>query len=167
MKRLRVIVVLLAVAPATRAVAQADTPDSVLADLAGHLEGQSRIRVSRQAEAAAVTLVGPRLVGRTIHFESYAPADLPRDTAGGPRDIPLREITRIQVRSGAWDKGAMVGFLAGALAIGAVNLAGKYQIDRGETLWFELLFGSAGAALGAPIGGLFTEWRTVYQRGAP
>jgi hypothetical protein len=163
----RVIAVLLALAPPTGAAAQAGMPDSVLGDLAGHLEGQSRIRVSRQGEPAPAILVGPRLVGGTIHFESYAPAALPPDTAGRPLDIPLAEITRIQVRGGAWDKGAIVGFLAGALAIGAVNLAGKYQIDRGETLWFELLFGSGGAAFGAPIGGLFSEWRTVYQRDAP
>ncbi len=85
-----------------------------------------------------------------------------RDHDGGPRAIPLAEITRIQVRVGAWDKGAVVGLFAGALAIGAANLAGKGQIDRGETLWFELLFGTVGAAVGAPIGGLFGEWRTVY-----
>src|SRR4029077_21183024 len=47
------------------------------------------------------------------------------------------------------------------------NLAGKYQIDRGETLWFELLFGSAGAVAGAPIGGLFGEWHTVYPAPTP
>jgi hypothetical protein len=160
-----VIGVLLVLAPATRAVAQAGTPDSGLGELAGHLEGHSRIRVSRQGDPVPVTLVGPRLVGSTIHFESYAPAALLPDTAGGPRAIPLAEITQIQVRVGAWDKGAIVGFFAGAVAVGAVNLAGR--VDRGETLFFELLFGIAGAAVGAPIGEVLGEWRTVYPPRPP
>jgi hypothetical protein len=168
MNRLRVIAVLLALAPPTRAVAQAGTPDSVLADLAGHLEGQSRIRVSLGGgQPAPLVLLGPRLVGSTIRFDRYAPEGSMPDTTVGQHALPMEEIKRIQVRGGAWDKGAIVGFFAGALAIGAVNLAGKYEIDRGETLWFELLFGTAGAAVGAPIGGLFGEWRTVYPPGPP
>jgi hypothetical protein len=164
--RLPVIAVLLALAPRARAVAQAAMPDSVFADLAGHLEGQSRIRVSLWGgQPAPLVLFGPRLVGSTIRFDRYASGGWILDTTVGQHAIPMAEIRRIQVRGPAFAKGAIVGFFAGALAIGAVNLAGKYQIERGETLWFVLLFGTAGAAVGAPMGGLFHEWRTVYPPG--
>lgn len=160
------IAVLLALAQPAGAVAQVATPDSVFGDVAGHLEGQSRIRVSLWGgQPAPLVLIGPRLVGSTIRFDRYASGGWILDTTVREHAIPMEEIRRIQVRGRALDKGAIVGFFAGALAIGAVNLAGKYQIDRGETLWFELLFGAAGAAVGAPIGGLFREWRTVYPPG--
>jgi len=156
----------LALAPA-RSVAQAPMADSASADLAQRLNGKSRVRVSLGDWQPPVVLLGPHLGGSTFLFARYAPGAWTLDTAVGPHAIPIAQIIRIQVRSGAWDKGAIVGFLAGALAIGVVNLAGKYQIDRGETAWFELLFGTAGAAVGAPVGGLFGEWHTVYPPGPP
>ena len=154
--------------PSGRSVAQSPPPDSAWADLAQHLNHQSRIRVTLEGgQPAPIVLLGPRLVGSTIQFDRYGPGAWTFDTTTRAHAIPIQEIRRIQVRGGAWDKGAIVGFLAGAMAIGAVNLAGKYQIDRGETLWFELLFGSAGAVAGAPIGGLFGEWHTVYPAPTP
>jgi hypothetical protein len=100
-----------------------------------------------------------------IQFERYAAGAWTLDTAIGPHAIPLAEIGRVQVRGSAWETGAIVGFLVGAAAIEAVNAAGKYRIDRGETVFFGLFFGTGGAFVGAPIGALFHKWRTVY--GAP
>ncbi len=166
-RSLRAACALLATVPPRPSHAQALAPDSAtLADLAARLKDQSRIRVSLPAgHPAEVVLLGPRVVGSAVEFEGYAPGARIFDSTAGPHAIPISEIARIQVRGGAWEKGAVGGFVVGALAIGVVNLAGKYQIDRGETLFFELFFGTAGAAVGTPIGGIFLrEWRTVYER---
>jgi hypothetical protein len=135
------------------------------ADLAEQLETHSRIRIRLQSDQPDLVLLGPRLAEGAIRFERYAPGAWTLDTATGPHAIPLAAITRVQVRGSAWDIGAIVGFLVGAAAIEAVNAAGKYRIDRGESLFVGLLFGTAGAFVGGPIGVLFHKWKTVY--GAP
>ena len=40
--------------------------------------------------------------------------------------------------------------------------AGKYQIDKGETLFVGGLFGTGGAFIGGLIAAPFHHWHTVY-----
>jgi hypothetical protein len=138
-------------------------PDSALDQLGAQLQAQSRIRVRLRTDQPDLVLLGPRLDGNTVRFERYAPGAWTSDTTTGPHAIPLAAIKRLQVRSSAWDTGAIIGFLVGAAAIEAVNAAGKYQIDRGETVFVGLLFGTAGAVAGGVIAAPFHKWHTIRE----
>ena len=136
-----------------------------LVELAHRLYGHDKARVRLMSDAPSLVILEPRVVGDTLEFARYAPGSWTLDTTAGRHQMLLAEVARLQIRRSAWDKGAIIGFLIGAAAIEAVNAAGKYQIDRGETVFFGLFFGTAGAFAGAPIGALFHKWDTVY--GAP
>jgi hypothetical protein len=127
------------------------------------LQSQSKIRVRVRASDRDLVLLGPRLDNSEIRFESYAPGSWTLDTAKGAHSLALAEVSRVQVRSSAWDKGAIIGFLVGAAAIQAVNAAGKYQIDPGETLFVGWFFGTMGAFAGAAIAAPIQKWHTVYE----
>jgi len=131
-------------------------------ELAHRLYGQSKARIRLSSGGPSLVILGPRLVGDTLEFTRYAAGSWTLDTTGGRHQILLAEVARLQVRGSAWEQGAIIGFLVGAAAIEAVNAAGKYQIDRGETLFFGLFFGTAGAFVGAPTGALFHTWKTLY-----
>ncbi|HEV2085542.1 MAG TPA: hypothetical protein VGR09_10695 [Gemmatimonadales bacterium] len=136
-----------------------------LPQVAARLFGQHMVRISLPTGAPDLILLQPRLIGDTLEFAGDAPGAWTLDTAIGRHQISLTEITRLQVRSSAWDRGAIIGLLVGAAAIEAANAAGKYQIDRGETLFMGLLGGTGGAVLGGLLGAPFHRWKTVY--GAP
>ncbi len=168
----RLLAVLLPVVAAAQAQAQvqAQAPvraaaphdSAAIADLATALQGQSRIRVRLRTHQPDLVLLGPRLVEEEIRFDRYAPGSWTFDSVVAPHAIPLDEISRVQVRSSAWATGAIIGFLAGAAAIEAVNAAGKYHIDKGETLFIGGLFGTGGAFVGGLVAAPFHHWHTVY-----
>jgi hypothetical protein len=149
-------------ASAQGAASRTGPADDSLVELAHRLYGQSRARIRLSSGGPSLVILGPRLVGDTLQFTRYAAGSWTLDTTGGRHQILLAEVARLQVRRSAWEKGAIIGFLVGAAAIEAVNAAGKYQIDRGETLFFGLFFGTAGAFVGAPTGALFHTWKTLY-----
>jgi len=142
---------------------QAPPSDSSRAMLHNQLQGQSKVRVRVRASNRDLVLLGPRLENSEIRFEQYAPGSWTLDTARGAHTLTLAEVNRVQVRSSAWDKGAIIGFLAGAVAIEAVNAAGKYQIDPSETLFVGWFFGTMGAFAGAAIAAPIQKWHTVYE----
>jgi hypothetical protein len=137
--------------------------ESVQAMLHDQMQGQSKIRVRIRASDRDLVLLGPRLDNSEIRFERYAPGSWTLDTAKGAHALSLGEVSRVQVRRSAWAKGAIIGFLAGAVAIEAVNAAGKYQIDPGETLFVGWFFGTMGAIAGAAIAAPIQRWHTVYE----
>ncbi|HEU4587457.1 MAG TPA: hypothetical protein VFS11_02345 [Gemmatimonadales bacterium] len=153
-----------------RASAAQDQPDvgvppadSALATLRDQVHGRSKIRVRVRSSDRDLVLLGPRLDDADIRFERYEPGSWTFDSAGGAHALPLVEVSRVQVRSSAWAKGAIIGFLAGAVAIEAINAAGKYQIDSGETLFVGWFFGTMGAFAGAAIAAPIHKWHTVYE----
>ena len=168
MRRLSVLLIIsLAAAPIGVVSAQAPLSgvahdSGAVADLATALAGQRMIRVRLRTEQPDLVLLGPRLGEEEIQFDRYAPGSWTFDSTLAPHAIPLNEISRVQVRSSAWQTGAIIGFLAGAAAIEAVNAAGKYQIDKGETLFIGGLFGTGGAVIGGLIAAPFHHWHTVY-----
>ena len=121
------------------------------------------VRISLSTESPDLILLQPHLVGDTLEFARDAPGAWTLDTTTGRHQILLTEITRLQIRSSAWDRGALIGFLVGAAATEAANAAGRFQIDRGETLFIGLLSGTGGALLGGLMGSLFHQWKTVYE----
>ena len=137
-------------------------PDS-LSQLAARLFGQPTVRISLPTEAPDLVVLEPHLIGDTLEFAGYAPGAWTLDTAAVPHQILLTEITRLQVRSSAWDRGALIGLVMGAAAVGAANAAGRFQIERGEALFLGLLSGTGGALLGGLIGAPFHQWKTVYE----
>ncbi len=148
---------------AQMAASGAGASDSAaVAPLAAALQGHGQVRVRLRTHQPDLVLLGPRLDEEEIRFDRYAPGSWTFDSTLGPHAIPLDEISRVQVRSSAWATGAIIGFLAGAAAIEAVNAAGKYQIDKGETLFIGGLFGTGGAFIGGLIAAPFHHWHTVY-----
>ncbi len=135
---------------------------AAIAGLAAALPGHEQIRVRLRTHQPDLVLLGPRLDEAEIRFDRYAPGSWTFDSTTAPHQIPLNEIGRVQVRSSAWQTGAIIGFLAGAAAIEAVNAAGKYQIDKGETVFVGGLFGTGGAVIGGLIAAPFHHWHTVY-----
>jgi len=135
---------------------------AAIAGLATALQGHEQIRVRLRTHQPDLVLLGPRLDEAEIRFARYAPGSWTFDSTTAPHQIPLNEIGRVQVRSSAWQEGAIIGFLVGAAAIEAVNAAGKYQIDKGETLFMGGLFGTGGAFVGGLIAAPFHHWHTVY-----
>lgn len=168
MRRLYVLLIIsLAAAPIGVASAQAPWSgvghDSVtVAALATALQGHHQVRVRLRTHQPDLVLLGPRLEEDELRFDRYAPGSWTFDSVVAPHAIPLGEISRVQVRSSAWATGAIIGFLAGAAAIEAVNAAGKYQIDKGETLFIGGLFGTGGAFVGGLVAAPFHHWHTVY-----
>lgn len=151
-----------------RASAQTEAPaggapeSAAFAGLATALAGHHRVRVRLRTDQPDLVLLGPRLDEGEIHFSRYAPGSWTFDSTVAPHAIPLAEISRVQVRSSVWATGAIIGFVVGAAAIEAVNAAGKYHIDKGETLFVGGLFGTGGAFLGGLIAAPFHHWHTVY-----
>jgi hypothetical protein len=131
--------------------------------VAARLFGQPMVRISLPTYAPDLIVQEPHLIGDTLEFAGYAPGAWTLDTATVQHQILLTEITRLQVRSSAWDRGALIGLLAGAAAIGVADAAGRFHIDRGETLFVGVLFGTSGALLGGLIGAPFHQWETVYE----
>jgi hypothetical protein len=168
MRWLSLLVLLSIAAPTSGAWAQMAAPgaaardSAAIANLATALQGHEEVRVRLRTNQPDLVLLGPRLDEAEIRFARYAPGAWTFDSALAPHAIPLNEISRVQVRSSAWQTGAIIGFLAGAAAIEAVNAAGKYQIDKGETLFVGGLFGTGGAFVGGLIAAPFHHWRTVY-----
>lgn len=168
MRWLTFLALLSTVAPAGAAWAQMAVPaggagdSAAIAGLATALQGHGQIRVRLRTHQPDLVLLGPRLDEAEIRFARYAPGSWTFDSTLAPHAIPLDEISRVQVRSSAWATGAIIGFLAGAAAIEAVNAAGKYQIDKGETLFIGGLFGTGGAFIGGLIATPFHHWHTVY-----
>jgi hypothetical protein len=121
------------------------------------------VRISLPTYAPDLIVLEPHLIGDTLEFAGYARGAWTLDTATVQRQILLTEITRLQVRSSAWDRGALIGFLMGAAAVGVANATGKFQIDGGEALFVGLLSGTGGALLGGLIGSPFHQWKTVYE----
>jgi hypothetical protein len=121
------------------------------------------VRISLPTYAPDLIVLEPHLIGDTLEFAGYARGAWTLDTATVQHQILLTEITRLQVRSSAWDRGALIGFLMGAAAVGVANATGKFQIDGGETLFVGLLSGTGGALLGGLIGAPFHQWKTVYE----
>ena len=166
--RCSIFLVLFSTAAPAAAWAQMATPpagagdSAAIAGLATALQGHQQIRVRLRTHQPDLVLPGPRLDEAEIRFARYAPGSWTFDSATAPHEIPLNEIGRVQVRSSAWQTGAIIGFLVGAAAIEAVNAAGKYQIDKGETLFIGGLFGTGGAFIGGLIAAPFHHWHTVY-----
>jgi len=125
--------------------------------------GQRVVRISLPTDAPDLILLEPHLVGDTLEFAGDAPGSWTLDTAIGRHQISLSEITRLQVRSSAWDRGALIGFLVGATAVEAGSTAGKFRIESGERVVAGLIFGVAGAVLGGLTGAPFHRWKTVYE----
>jgi hypothetical protein len=134
-----------------------------LSQVAAQLFGQPTVRISLPTYAPDLVVVQPHLIGDTLEFAGYAPGAWTLDTATVPHQILLTGITRLQVRSSAWDRGALIGLLMGASAAGAAHAAGRFHIDRGDALFAGLLSGTSGALLGGVIGALFHQWTTVYE----
>jgi hypothetical protein len=113
--------------------------------------------------APDLIVLQPRLIGDTLQFAGYAPGAWTLDTATAQHQILLTELTRLQVRSSAWDRGALIGLLMGVAAVGLANAAGRFHIEGGEALFAGLFSGTAGAMLGGVIGAPFHQWKTVYE----
>src|SRR5882724_1602893 len=113
------------------------------------------VRISLPTEAPDLILLEPHLVGDTLEFARDAPGAWTLDTATGRHQVLLTEITRLQIRSSASDRGALIGFLVGATAIEAGSTAGKFRIESGERVFAGLIFGVAGAVLGGLAGSPF------------
>ena len=133
-----------------------------LSQVAARLFGQRVVRISLPTDAPDLILLEPHLVDDTLEFARYALGAWTLDTATGGHQILLTEITRLQIRSSAWDRGALVGFLVGATAAEAAGTGAKFRIESGERVFAGLLFGVAGAVLGGLAGSPFHRWVTVY-----
>ena len=162
--RALVLFVTLAVTVTTKLLGQAVVPhdSAALADLADQIRGQARIRV-RLVNDAELELFEPSLVGRSLRFARFEPGGQPAGSSLGAQELPLVEVSRIQVRKSSAGKGAIIGLLLGAVTLAAVNQAGSPpQWDHSETPLFALLGGGLGAVVGALVGSSFRSWNTIY-----
>jgi hypothetical protein len=131
--------------------------------MAVRIFGQRSVRISLPTYAPDLVVLEPHLIGDTLQFAGYAPGAWTLDTATAQHQILLTELTRLQVRSSAWDRGALIGLLMGVAAVGLANAAGRFHIEGGEALFAGLFSGTAGAMLGGVIGAPFHQWKTVYE----
>ena len=142
--------------------APAQAPDSMLST---RINGQALIRVS--GRWGTRYLVQPRLAGGTFTYAALEPAD----SLGSP--LRLDGVDRIQVRGNAVGTGALIGAgvgLMGGLAMGigvtsSLCSDGGCSNASGGTIEVALVSTVGGALLGALIGSVAKQWRTVYSTG--
>lgn len=150
----------------TRAIAQGSasrpTNDS-LAELSSQLLGQSEVRVRLLSEEQTLLLSRPRLVADRLQFAGYVPGSWTLDTSTAPHEMLLAEILRLEVRRSVWQKGGLVGLLAGEAALAGLRASGKLEPGRNESLFLGTLFGMSGAIAGMTVAAPLSEWKTVYQ----
>jgi len=136
---------------------------AALVELADQIHGQARIRV-RLVNENEFELLQPRLIGTSLWFTRFEPGGQPAESPQDLQELPLMEISRIQVRKSSAGKGAIIGLLVGAVTLAAVNQAGSPpQWDHKETPLFAILGGGLGAVVGALMGASFSSWSTIYE----